>query len=324
MGNQNGLLLGILLMIIILTPLSAAAEEGGSGHYMPGATASFIDGLPVKDGLAVGNFFSYYDGSVNKTTSLPFGGSLSAGITGTVWADSIIALYRTPFKLLGGHYVFGLVVPYVWVDVKGDLQMTGPRGASVQRSVSDTANGFGDVTVYPFMLGWTALNGDLRYDFRFGIYVPTGEYNKGRLANVGKNFWTFEPAVSVSYLSSKIGLELSAYAGMDFNTENKDTNYRSGDQFHLEATVAEHLPLLGGLIGLGVNGFYYQQVSGDSGSGAVLGDFKGRTMGFGPVLSYATKVWKKDLVAELKWLPEMNTENRLSGNYIWFKVVMQF
>jgi hypothetical protein len=30
------------------------AEEGGSGHYMPGMTASFIDALPGKPGLAAG------------------------------------------------------------------------------------------------------------------------------------------------------------------------------------------------------------------------------------------------------------------------------
>jgi len=44
---------------------------------------------------------------------------------------------------------------------------------------------------------------------------------------------------------------------------------------------------------VGANFFYYQQVSGDSGSGAILGDFKGRTVGIGPVLSYITKAWGK-------------------------------
>ena len=75
---------------------------------------------------------------------------------------------------------------------------------------------------------------------------------------------------------------------------------------------------------MGVSGFYYQQISGDSGSGAVLGDFKGRTAGIGPVLSYVTKVWKKDLVAELKWLPEIDVNHRTEGDYIWFKLAMQF
>jgi hypothetical protein len=231
-----------------------------------------------------------------------------------------VALYETPLRLLGGNYAFGVAIPFVWLKAKGEV--TGPLGRTL--TVRDSANGIGDILFYPFMLGWTGLGGDLKSDFRFGIYAPTGDYDKGKLANVGKNYWTFEPAVSLSYISSKIGLEMSAFAGMDFNTKNHKTDYRSGTQFHLDFTVAEHLPLFGGIIGLGANAFYYQQITGDSGSGASLGDFKGRTLGIGPVLSYATKIWKKDLVAEVKWLPDIEVKKRPKGDYIWFKLGMVF
>lgn len=175
----------------------------------------------------------------------------------------------------------------------------------------------------PVMFGWTAFGGDLKYDVRLGIYAPTGEYTMGDLANVGKNFWTFEPMATFSYFNKK-GFEVNAYAGVDFNTENHDTHYKSGDQFHIDATVAQHLPILGGLASVGANGFYYQQINGDSGSGAVLGDCKGRTVGIGPALSYVTKLWQKDLVAEIKWVTELDVSNRLEGDYIWFKLAMQF
>lgn len=313
-----------LVMAVALVCGQAWAEEGGGGHYMPGATASFIDALPGKPGLAVANFFAYYDASTDVSKRLPLGGFVTAGLDATAYADTLVALYRTPLTLLGGYYVVGMAVPYVWMEVKGHVQLTGPMGNTITKTVRDTANGFGDITVYPFMLAWTGLGGDLKYDVRMGIYVPTGEYHEGDLANVGKNYWTFEPAVSLSYMSNKIGLELSAFAGVDFNTKNNDIEYRTGDQFHLDVTVAEHLPLLGGLIGVGATGFYYQQINGDSGSGACLGDFKGRTSGIGPVLSYVTKVWKKDLVAEVKWLREFDVKNRLEGDYIWFKLAMQF
>jgi len=78
---------------------------------------------------------------------------------------------------------------------------------------------------------------------RLGIYAPAGDYDVGELANVGKNYWTFEPAISLSYVSSKIGLELTGFAGMDFNTKNAETHYETGTQFHLDLTAAEHLPL---------------------------------------------------------------------------------
>jgi len=308
-----------LVAFAVVVPLSTHAEEGGSGHYMPGGAASFIDTLPVKPGLAIANFFNFYDGSASLSRQLPFGGLITAGLDATAYSDTVMAMYQTPLKLLGGYYTVAVAIPYVWMEVKGTVTTGGGT-----LKVRDTANGIGDILIYPFMLGWTGLNGDLKYDARLGIYAPTGDYKKGKLANVGKNYWTFEPAISLSYISSKIGLELTAFAGMDFNTKNTDTEYQSGTQFHLDFTVAEHLPLLGGVIGIGANGFYYQQITGDSGSGARLGDFKGRTLGIGPVLSYMTKIWNKDLAAEVIWLPEIDVKKRLKGDSIWFKLGMAF
>jgi hypothetical protein len=324
--RMRGAMLRVLLALVataIFVPFLSYAEEGGSGHYTPGASASFMDALPSKPGLAIASYFSYYSGNADASKQLPFGGSATAGLDATAYAETVVALYRTDLTLLGGYYVVGVAIPYVWMDVKGNVQITGP-GGTVTRAKSDTANGIGDVTVYPFMLGWTGLGGDVKYDLRLGIYVPTGSYNMGDLANVGKNYWTFEPMVTLSYFSHKTGFELSAFAGLDFNTKNNDTDYQTGNQFHIDVTAAQHLPFLGGLIGVGANGFYYEQISGDSGSGAVLGDMMGRTMGIGPVLSYVTNIWKKDVAAEVKWLPELDVSNRTKGNYIWFKLEVQF
>ena len=292
------------------------AEEGGSGHYAPGEMASFFDALPGKPGLAVANYFMYYDASASGI--LPFAGNLTLDSHAQVYCDSLMIMYDTNLKLLGGDYVPAVGIPYVWLEVDGKI--TGPLGPVGAR---DTANGLGDILLYPFMLGWT--KNDFKYDLRLGIYAPTGDYEKGRLANVGKNFWTFEPAVSVSWLSSKIGTEVSAYAALDFNTPNDATDYQSGDVFHLDVTVAQHLPLGKlGAIGLGANAFYYQQFTGDTGSGAVLGDFEGRTVGVGPVLSFITKLGKTDLAVEVKWLPELDVQNRIKGDYIWFKLGLGF
>ena len=109
------------------------------------------------------------------------------------------------------------------------------------------------------MFGWK--EGDLKWQGTFGIYAPTGNFEKGALANVGTNYWTFEPGAAASYLSSKYGFELTAFTGFDFNTENGTTNYQTGDQFYLDGTLAQHLPLFGGFVGAGANGFFYQQIT---------------------------------------------------------------
>jgi len=73
----------------------------------------------------------------------------------------------------------------------------------------------------------------------------------------------------------------------------------------------------------GPNGFFYQQITGDSGSGAKLGSFKGQTAG-GPGALLRAQGREATLAAELKWLPELVVENRLKGDWIWFKLGLIF
>lgn len=308
-----------LLTFVLMGKMTAAvqAEEAGKGHYLPGATASFIDALPGRPSFAYLNDFTYYNGSADRSRSLQLGGVLAAKVEATTFANTSIFLYEGPWNIFGGYYAAALAIPYVWMTVKGEVE-----AGSAHRSRRDTADGIGDIEIIPFMLGWK--QGDFKYDVRFAVYAPTGNFKKGDLANVGNNYWTFEPLVSFSYLSSKIGLEITGFAGVDLNTKNHDTEYQTGDQFHLDLTVAEHLPLFGGFVGVGANAFYYKQFTGDSGSGARLGGFQGMTVGVGPVLSYTRKICRTDLVAEVKWLPELESDNRLNGDFIWFKLALVF
>ena len=322
---MNKRLLTALAGALAMT-LPGHAEQGGSAHFMPGAVASFIDAFPGKPGgVAVLNYFTYYDASAGPNLQLPLGGFLAADLDATVYANTIAAFYQAPWDVLGGGLAFGVAVPYVWLEVEAQTQRIGPDGTpGPVVAARDTANGIGDITIYPFMLGWTNLVKDLKLDTRLGIYAPTGEYEVGQLANVGQNYWTFEPGIMASWLSSTIGTEVTLYSGVSFNLENQDMDYTSGTSLHLDLTVAQHLPLLGGFVGVGANAFYYEQITGDSGADALLGDFKGRTLGVGPVLSYVRQIGKTQLLAELKWLPELDTKYRMEGDYVWFKLGVLF
>jgi hypothetical protein len=266
------LLAGTLLVIAAagVKPPAACAEEAASGHYLPGTTADFIDMLPDRGSLTLvyANAFTYYHGSAGASRKVEFGGEVTANANATIYADTSLFLLQTPWKLLGGQYGGAIVVPYFWMEVKGNVALN-TRFTSFGPKVKDTSNGFSDIQLIPLMFGWKY--GDFKWESRFGIYAPTGGFETGQLANVGKNYWTFEPVLAASSLSTRIGLELTGFAGLDFNTENGATDYQTGDQFHLDLTAAQHLPLLGGIGGLGANGFYYQQITGDSGAGAHLG-----------------------------------------------------
>lgn len=164
----------------------------------------------------------------------------------------------------------------------------------------------------------------LNYNFRVGLYAPTGDYQKGALANEGKNFWSVEPTAAVIYLNPQTGLELSAFLGSTFNEKNSATNYKSGTQMHLETTVAQHLPLWGGGASGGLTGFWYEQVTGDSGSGATFGDFEARSCGVAPVVSYSRELGGNDFIAEFKWLHEFSVKRRPEGDTLFLKALLKF
>jgi hypothetical protein len=306
------------LALLAVLPAAALAEEGGAGHYGPGGIASFFDAFPPEPGgLALFGFYTHYQGDAEASTQIRIAGLTTFGLEATTDIATVGAFYRTRLNVLGGGLAVGVGVPIVWLDVRGTVSS---RLGDLAKE--DDASGIGDIVLYPLMLGWLRQGGDLRYDVRLGVYTPTGSYEEGKLANLGKNYWSFEPGVMVSYLGSRNGREASAYAAFDFNTKNQDTDYQTGTQFHVDATLAQHLPLLGGAAGVGANGFYYQQLADDSGEGALPIEFKGRTAGVGPVLSYVRKVGDRTVVSELKWLPELDTDKRLEGDFIWLKVAL--
>jgi hypothetical protein len=302
---------------------TAFAEEGGSGHYLPGAMASFIDGVPLQETFVTRLNVVNYDGSIDDDVRVPIGGLSTLGADAKSWAYALTLLWR-PALDLGEKWSYAMssTIPFVTMDVSAAVLTNGPAGGQIAVNRSDSQSGLGDLVLIPLMLNYN-VDPDFNVEFRLAAYAPTGDFEVGRLANTGKNFWTAEPTFALRYLGQKNGREASLFIGANFNEENPDTNYKSGTQAHLDGTLSQHFPAFGGLAGVGVSGYYYQQVTGDSGSGATLGDFEGKSVGIGPVVSYAGKVASHDVVAEFKWLHETDTEKRLQGDILWLKVVFK-
>jgi hypothetical protein len=66
-----------------------------------------------------------------------------------------------------------------------------------------------------------------------------------------------------------------------------------------------------------VAGYHYEQITGDSGSGATLGDFRGRVTALGPNVNYSFQLHKIPVATSLRWYHEFNTKNRLEGDSIF-------
>ena len=308
---------GLALAACVLMPPIAVCSEGGTGHYVPGAVATLIDLAPTQPGWVIEPIYLHYEGDADLSKQIPVAGFDVVGLQAT--SDVLLAggFYTFDQLVLGAHYSVGAMLPYVWMTVEGEIGTV--LGDNRRR---DTVSGLGDLTLIPAMLAWK--DGPWQYNAALTIYAPTGDYQVGRLANPGLNYWSVNPWVGVSYNNPTNGFNAALHGGLVFNTENPDTDYRSGVMTHLEGSVQQLLPVGRGFLSIGAEAFWLEQVTADSGQRPILGDFKGRTAGIGPVLGYVLPMGAQNLVAELRWLPELETKNRLEGDYVWLKVVYQF
>jgi hypothetical protein len=86
------------------------------------------------------------------------------------------------------------------------------------------------------------------------------------------------------------------------NTENDDTDYSTGAEFHVDFTANQFLTET---FAVGRRGSHYRQVTGDGGSGAALGDFKPESLGIGPGFCWTPKFGGAKLVLQGKWLHDL-------------------
>jgi len=62
------------------------------------------------------------------TEPFDFAGRLAFGVEGTIYADTIGLLYKTPLRILGGSYAVTVALPVVWVEVNAQSEFSSPRG----------------------------------------------------------------------------------------------------------------------------------------------------------------------------------------------------
>jgi hypothetical protein len=252
--------------------------------------------------------------------------SASLRVKANVALDVLSMLWVAPQPLLGGNFGFGVLVPvgYQNVDVTVDAlaSLTFPDGTVLQRGGSRGISGntfaFGDPLATAF-IGWSA--GDWHWKITGLVNVPVGSYSRTDLVNMGFNRWAADLTGSLTWFDPGSGWEVSMASGITFNGENPDTQYKTGTELHLEAAVMKHVSKE---FSLGLAGYYYKQITGDSGAGAVLGPFKGEVAAIGPNLTYNFKVGDVPVLTSVRWLHEFNAENRTQGDAGFVTVTIPF
>jgi hypothetical protein len=103
-------------------------------------------------------------------------------------------------------------------------------------------------------------------------------------------------------------------AGLTYNFINPDTQYQNGIDFHIDWGASKFLSKQ---LHVGLVGYAYQQLTGDSGAGATLGDFRSRVFGIGPQIGYLFPVGNMQGYLNLKGYGEFGGEHRAEGWSLW-------
>ena len=307
----------ILVVALLAWTLQTRAEPSINGYYLPA-----IDVPSENPSLAAANIFlSYDDASCNPSFGLPLCTNIIIqNLDGVVYKDGILGFHTSKPEGLGGYYsIVAMDIPYIWSN--GKTAVT-PSGISHSHSKSEHNLGLGDIEFWPLMPG--RIQNGFRYDVRLAIYSPNGQYAAGQLANEGPGYTAFEPQVAFGWLNPGIGMEVSIFSGLGFNKENTTIDYKSGDFFHVDTTVAKHLPFLGGMAGIGINGFYLRQVAADDASGAQPVSIQKRSAGVGPLIFYVHDIGKRQVVFEAKWLPKINVKETTMESFVRVELALNF
>jgi hypothetical protein len=292
--------------------VSAHAAEGGYSSYAPGTYGDFALAVAPPPGFTIRNDVYYYETEGGRSVR---SGRLEVEVELSFFFNFLALLYKTDFKILGGQYAFGTFIPFA-LNLDLDTRIL---SGGLERRVQDDTSGLGDVIFIPIVLYWNLDN--FHYSFSQSIIAPTGDYSTDNLVNASLNYWTFDTDVAVTYLNPETGQDYSVNIGHNYNTENTDTDYQTGQELHIDCMFNQ---FLSESWAVGINGFYYKQITGDSGDGAILGDFKAEAAGIGPAILWSTKIADQDVSFIAKWLHEFHAENRLEGDHVFLSFAMSF
>ena len=304
---------------------SAKADEGGVSFWLPGLYGS-LAAAPLVPGWSFASV--YYHTSVSQSGSIAAAREISVNhLSATLKVNLDLNLksnadlvflnpsyvFATP--VFGGQLAIGVAAVTGRVDTSLDGTLTamlGPLAATRTGRIDSSLTGFGDL--YPTVsLRWN--NGV----HNFMVYgtgdIPVGAYDPTRLANLGIGHGAIDGGLAYTYFNPQSGFEASATTGFTFNFENPDTNYTNGVDWHLDWGMSQFLSKQ---FFIGAVGYFYNQITADSGQAAFLGSNESRVMGVGPQIGYIFPISEQTQgYLNLKGYYEFNSYRRLEGWNLW-------
>lgn len=283
------------------------ATEGGASLYISGLRSATA-GIVPPPGFYFQNDFYSYSGQLSASTRTQFGGAVLGNVKVEARINFITPTWVTPVEIFGGNLGFAVTLPFGTPRISAGALIAAPRlGRVFNFSQRDATFNLGDPVVTSFV-GWHS--GNFHWQVGGSVNIPAGAYQDGELSNVALNRWIGDIYAAGTWLDPKIGLEISGAAGFEINGTNDATDYKSGNAVHADLAVSQYFSKQ---FSVGLLASHYQQITGDGGSGASLGSYKGRVTALGGTIAYSFEVAGTPVSARLKVLREVSVENRPRG-----------
>ena len=305
-----GAILLATIVVITAAPRIALADQGGISFWLPGLFGS-LAAVPGVPGWSFATVYVHPSASASGTKNFPLNGRIVAGLkgSGNLAAFGPTYIFETP--VLGGQAALSMLGIAGRSDASISETLTGPRGRTLSGTQTDSRAGFGDVFPQASLKWNQGANNFMTY---VTGNIPVGAYDATRLANLGLGHGAIDGGGSYTFLDPQTGHELSATVGLTYNFTNQTLNYQNGIDFHLDWGASQFLSKE---VFVGLVGYFFNQITADSGPGAKLGSFESRVGGVGPQVGYLVPIGDMQGFVGLKGYKEFSAQNRAPGWNLW-------
>jgi hypothetical protein len=307
---------------LLITVDGARADEGGVSFWLPGFFGSMA-AAPLQPGWSLATIYYHADVAASGTAALSkqitvgqfnptINVSLNANVHGVGDIGFLIPQYVFETKIFGGQAAFAVAEAYGHEQATLNATFTGaPIPITRSITVNDATYGFSDM-IPQFSLRWNSgVNNFMTY---ITGDIPIGTYSAADLANLGIGHGALDGGAGYTYLDLKNGHEFSIVTGLTGNFTNPQTGYTNGIDWHTDWGASQFVTKQ---LQLGAVGYFYQQVTPDSGAAPILGTFESRVIGVGPQIGYLFPVGKLQGYLNLKAYWEFAAQDRPDGWNAW-------
>lgn len=289
-----------LAFALALTAIEVVATENGASHRGLGNDTVLIGLMGPPGSTFLGGTLVHYAGNVTE----PAPGLSNFTVEAT--AMTVRMSYVWPQGKLFGADIETRLGFAGYAQAKPEFD-AGP--VHVTQSYSDT---FPGATVAPVLLGWHSKT--LHQIAGVQFFVPTRNYRGGGALNVSTGFAAASPVYFLTWFPDE-KVEVDAAAFYMFNGKNRETNYRSGQEFSVDYAAGYNV---NPVAQVGINGYVYRQTTDDTLDGNVVRDGnRGGAFSIGPFVRLRPA---QNWGIVFKWQIETWTDNRPRGNRFFLQM----